>query len=131
MGPQRPRSTSASAGRFGRRQARPKPKLGFETILPRFQVVQECDNPVDILILVVDLMERPGETHLIARVIALVALLASRNARHRGVEGKPKQFDAVARVGVGGLQIGLHIGTKRAGQLSKRGNRDQSPAPSA
>ena len=44
-----------------------KSNLWFETILPRFQVVQERDNPVDLPILVVDLIQRPGETHRIAR----------------------------------------------------------------
>src|SRR5580700_5407296 len=82
------------------------------------KIVEQAMDAGHWRILVVKRVERAGEAHRVAGVVAFVELLTSGERRDRGVEGEAKQLDAGRRVGVGRLRIGLDIGRRRSRQLS-------------
>jgi hypothetical protein len=45
-------------------------------VLPRFEIVEQAEDAVDVGVLVVEAIEGAGEPHRVARVVALVELLA-------------------------------------------------------
>jgi hypothetical protein len=75
---------------------------------PVFEIVEHPEDPVDVAVLVVETVERAGEPHRVARIVALVELLPTRTGRDRAVEGEPGQFDA--RLGACTLRSGLTFG---------------------
>ena len=83
---------------------------GSAAPLASFEVTEHRQNAIDMGVLVVKAVERAGETHRIAGIVALVELLAAGKGRDRGVERKAEEFDACRRVGIGRLEIGRNVG---------------------
>ena len=60
-----------------RREMRPESHRAAGRVLARFQIVEQLRDAVDISVLVIDIVQRSGEPHRIARIVALVKLLSS------------------------------------------------------
>ena len=86
----------------------------------RFEPLEHCDDAVDMGVLVVEAVERPGEPHRVAGVVTLVELLAAREGRHCGVEGEAKELDPRRGIGVRRLEIGGDVGGCRTGGGGRR-----------
>src|SRR5271166_1551946 len=109
---------------FGSRR-RMRGGCGPAGVLPGFEIVEQADNPVDVGVLVVETVEGAGEAHRVARIIALVELLAACEGRDCRVEGEAEQFDARPGIGVGRLEIGRDVGRRGPVELGVGGHRNE------
>ena len=73
------------------------------------------------------LVEEAGGTDEIAREVALVELLAAREARHRGVVGEAEELDPRPGIGARRLVVGLDVGAHRPVELGE-GRHHHQPA---
>ena len=93
------------------------PALSRASRSPGLEIIEQPEDPVDVGVLVVEAPKGAGEADRIARVVALVELLATGERRHCCVEGKAEKLDPGLGVGVRGLEIGRDVGCCRPVEL--------------
>src|SRR4051812_48695130 len=99
------------------REKRPKSQRHSIAGLALLEIIEQAADPVDVTVLVVDVVKGTRKPHRVPGIVALIELLAARERRHRGVKGQAKQLYAIARIGVGRLEVGFDVLTDGSGQL--------------